>query len=281
MKQTYSLHKITAIDDFGFNPAEYSRFKFGDGTVARAFGTALAKGFIEKHLMNEYVKQQFVVISSPYAFVPTATFAMKNYFVFELNHWLAENDFPVIQEAKVHRTITYKEDYGNLDAAKRLSLIANDSFHIDKDFLKNKSLIFLDDIRITGSHEKMIIKMLDEYQLTNDLFLLYYAELVNKDIPPNIENTLNYFKVKSIFDLDDIIKGEKFYINTRIVKYILNCDFVSFSVFIKDQTHSFIQNLYHMAIGNGYHTFDNYSRNLNYIKEYLFVNKPKFIVDGN
>jgi hypothetical protein len=64
------------------------------------------------------------------------------------------------------RTITYKEDYGELDAEQRLlKLIGNDSFHIDKMFLKGKTLVFLDDIRITGGHERMIMKMIDEYEL--------------------------------------------------------------------------------------------------------------------
>lgn len=143
MAQTYSLHKINHTDRFGFNPADYSRFKFGDEAVAKAFGTALADGFIREHLSVNPVEQQLVVLSSPYSFIPTATFAMKTYFSYQLNRWLAENNMPVIQETKVHRTITYKEDYGELNAEERLSLIGNDSFHIDKDFLTEKRLFSL------------------------------------------------------------------------------------------------------------------------------------------
>ena len=102
------------------------------------------------------------------------------------NKWLAENNLPVVQETKVTRSITYKEDYGALDEAQRLTLIGNDTFQIDRDFLNNKVLIFLDDIRITGSHERMITKMLKEYGLENETHLLYFAELVNKNIHPNI-----------------------------------------------------------------------------------------------
>ena len=39
------------------------------------------------------------------------------------------------------------------------------------------SLIFLDDIKITGSHEKLINKMISEYALPNDTYFLYYAVL--------------------------------------------------------------------------------------------------------
>ena len=281
MNTTYSLHHINNAQAFGFNPDDYSRFKFGDDAVAKYFGAHLADGFIRDYLAENPIKQQVVVISSPYSFIPTATFAMKNWFVARLNRWLARHSYPVVQETKVHRTITYKEDYGELDAEQRMNLIGNDSFHIDKDFLQGKTLIFLDDIKITGSHERMIMKMVGEYGLSNDIFMLYFAELVNKNIHPNIENHLNYHQVKNIFDLDGIVKSNNFCINTRIVKYILNYDFESFCIFIQDQTFDFINLLYDMALGNGYHTIEAYELNLNFIKENLFLNNHKLIQHGN
>ncbi|WP_316820113.1 phosphoribosyltransferase family protein [Pedobacter gandavensis] len=266
---SYSLHKINDTVNFGFSADDYSRFKFGDDSVARYFGQDLAEGFIRYYLQENFITGQIVVISSPYCFIPTATFAMKNAFVSHLNRWLVEHGGLVVQEAKVHRTITYKEDYGGLSAEERMNLIGNDSFHIDKDFLEGKTLLFLDDIRITGSHERMILKMVKEYNLKNDIHMLYFAELVNKNIHPNIENHLNYHQVKSVFDLDEIIKAGNFAVNTRIVKYILNSDFESFSVFIAQQNMAFINNLYDLSLGNSYHTIPAYEENLNHLKSYL------------
>ena len=262
MPTTYSLHKIDNPDTFSFNSADYSRFKFGDDATAEKFGIALAKGFIKQHLTNNLIQQQIVVISSPYAFIPTATFAMKNHFVFEINRWLAANCLPVVQETKVNRMVTYKEDYGELNAEERINLIGNDTFHIDSNFVKDKTLFFLDDIRITGSHEKMITKMLDKHGMKNEIYLLYFAELINKDIHPNIENYLNYFSVKSVFDLNSIIHHERFTINTRIVKYILNTDTAIFTIFMQSHSASFLALLYNMALGNSYHTIEAYQKNL-------------------
>lgn len=266
---TYSLHKIDNGLKFGFNPDDYSRFKFGDDRVAKAYGKSLAEGFIKDFLEDSAISDQIVVISSPYCFIPTATFAMKNYFVYQLNHWLAEHNKPVVQEAKIHRTITYKEDYGALSAEERLKLIGNDSFHIDKDFLKDKVLFFLDDIKITGSHEKMILKMVKEYGLTNNIFMLYFAELINDDIHPNIENYLNYHQIKNVSDLDLIVKSGYFCFNTRIVKYILNCDFNSFQSFLEQQSDEFVQSLYNLSLGNSYHTIDSYAENFNFLKNQI------------
>lgn len=275
--KSYALHQIHHTEVFGFDPDAYSRFKFGDSLVAKEFGEQLADGFISGYLQDNFIDNQIVVISSPYSFIPTATFAMKDHFIHHLNRWLVDNGGMVVQEAKVHRTITYKEDYGALSAEERMSLIGNDSFHIDKHFLDHKTLLFLDDIRITGSHERMILKMVDEYGMKNDIHLLYFAELANKEIHPNVENLLNYHQVKSIFDLDGIIKGGSFCFNTRIVKYILNSDFNSFSIFIHNQTEEFINMLYNLSLGNGYHTIDAYAVNLNYIKNQINTKKYNLI----
>ncbi|EDM38209.1 hypothetical protein PBAL39_01302 [Pedobacter sp. BAL39] len=274
---TYSLHKIHDTVNFGFKADDYSRFKFGDANVARHFGQALADGFIENFLTENMIADQIVVISSPYCFIPTATFAMKDHFVYRLNRWLVDNGGHAVQEAKVHRTITYKEDYGELSAEARMMLIGNDSFHIDKDFIAGKTLLFLDDIKITGSHERMILKMVKEYGLKNQIHMLYFAELVNGDIHPNIENHLNYYSVKSIFDLEEVIKSNHFCINTRIVKYILNCDFESFSIFIERQDDAFINQLYDLSLGNSYHTIESYRENLNFIKNNINTKKYKLI----
>jgi len=277
LTQSYALHQIYDDADFSFDPNKYSRFKYGCGLAAKQFGTALADGFIADYLQHNKINNQIVVISSPYSFIPTATFAMKDSFIHQLNRWLVENGSLVVQESKVHRTVTYKEDYGALSAEDRMKLIGNDSFHIDKHFLEGKTLLFLDDIRITGSHERMILKMVDAYEMKNDIYLLYFAELANMEIHPNVENVLNYHKVKSIFDLEDIIKSGAFCFNTRIVKYILNTDLNSFSIFIINQTEDFINMLYNLALGNGYHTIDAYSVNLDFIKKQINTIKYKLI----
>ena len=274
---TYSLHKIDNTANFGFDPNDYSRFKFGDDLVARSFGKSLADGFVKYYLTDNRIADQIVVISSPYSFIPTATFAMKNYFVSQLNRWLAENGGLTVQEAKVHRTITYKEDYGELSAEERMNLIGNDSFHIDRDFLEGKTLLFLDDIKITGSHERMILKMAKAYGLKNEMHMLYFAELVNKEIHPNVENFLNYHQIKSIFDLEKIISNGYFCFNTRVVKYILNTESTSFSIFLERMDHDFIHQLYDLSLGNSYHLMEAYADNLQLIKSYIKDNTYKLI----
>lgn len=269
---TFSLHQIEKEREFSFSPSDYSKFKFGCKDSARKFGTTLGEAFAAKYIVTGLVTGQIVVLSSPYCFIPTATFAMKDYFVQVVNQWLVQYGLPVVQETKIHRTITYKEDYGELSAAQRTTLIQGDSFHIDTEFIKGKTLILLDDVKITGSHERVIERMMSQLGLTNKRIYVYFAELVNKDINPNIENFINYYSVKSLLDLDKIIKNENFLLNTRVVKYILNYDHEDFKVFIQYQNTKLAESIYHLALGNSYHLIPDYQKNLYFLRDLLANN---------
>jgi hypothetical protein len=263
-------HRITSPNRLGFNAQDYSKFKFGSKKVAKKFGFELADVFINNLCTFGYddlvYGKQIVICSSPFCFIPTATYAMKDYFVYRLNMWLKLNGYPVVQETKIHRTITYKEDYGGLSAEERMKLIAKDDFHIDKAFVAGKTVLFLDDIRITGSHEKVIERMIKQFDLASDYHFLYYGVLDSNDIHPSIENDLNYAFVKNLLDLDKIIKNEDFLLNTRVVKYLLNYKEGDFKIFINYQKKLFLDSLYHSAIGNSYHLIEDYKENFNYLE---------------
>ncbi len=270
----YSLHKISDVSSIPFSKDEYSKFKFGDDLIAEKFGKQLAEGYIENYLQNSDINNDIIVFSSPYDFIPTASYYLKQYFIYYLNLWLIENNKNVVCELKIFRTTTYKEDYGALSASERLKLIGNDSFYIDKEFIKNKFLIFIDDIKITGSHEFMIKKMINEFNLENKYSMLYFSELVNKEINPNIENFLNYHYVASLADINEIINTSRFVFNTRVVKFILSSSGDDFNAFLSEKENHFKNQLLNFSIGNKYHLMDAYSSNLNKLKNTL-INKQK------
>ena len=269
MNERFSLHKVVEQGKFPFSPEAYSKFKFGCKDTARDFGIALADAFAWEYIIPKKLTKQIVVTSSPYCFIPTATFAMKDYFVQRLNQYLVQAELPVVEETKIHRTVTYKEDYGELSAEERFALIQNDGFHMDTTFIKDKHIIFLDDIRITGSHERVINRMLGELNIEEHCIFTYFAELTNMDIDPKVENYLNYYFVKSLLDLDKIIKNDNFLFNTRVVKYMLNSPHEEFKTFINYQRVKFLETFYYLAIGNSYHLMDDYKENLNYLKKLL------------
>lgn len=267
----FSGFLIEKENEYGFSADDYSKFKHGSLDVARKFGHELADRFIKDCFSKTYDERPIVVVPSAYSHIPTASSFMKTFLVQKLNKYLYENNYPIVQETKINRSVTYREDYGEMLAEERYKLISCDKFHIDKSFVENKVLLFLDDIKITGTHERIIIKMLNEYNIGNDCYMLYFAELVNPDVCPKIENVLNNHFVKNLEQVDWIIKNEEFAFNTRVVKYILNAKSDDFDRFIEKQTESFKRELFYQSIGNEYFKFDSYLSNLA---------KLKTVVDG-
>jgi hypothetical protein len=217
MNKRYSLHHIHSADEFTFSPEEYSYFKYGDKSYAAKFAKELFDGFISAHDNILDTHKDIVVLPSPYMAIPTASNFLCFYFKKHLDFYLFQKGKKSSILSKINRNHTYTTDYGNLSFEDRKNLIANDTYSLDKDFLRGKLCIFIDDIKITGSHEFTVNKILDEYQVEADFLFMYYAELMNLELDPKIENYFNYYAVKSVEHIAEVMLKPSFQFNTRIV----------------------------------------------------------------
>lgn len=273
--QEWRLHSIESREKLSFNKDEYSRFKYGSKSIARKFGKEMAPG-IFLGLANGLDKSsQVVVAPSPYMFIPTATFALKDYLISNLNPLLISSGLKVVQETKVFRQTGYTSDYGSMTKEERSAVIGAESFHTDKEFLKDKCVLFLDDIKITGAHQDRMEEMIERMGLRNfcrEIIFVYYAQLEDKTSDPTIEDHLNYFSMKSLLDLDKIIKNDEFFFNTRNVKYILNAPHIECVNFLEYQRRIFVETLYHWAIGNSYHLEEKFRMNFMYLEQIINKN---------
>lgn len=266
MNTSFSLHKIHSQDDCPFSEEEYSWFKFGDKQFAKQFAKQLFDKFVKEHGDIILQQDQIIILPSPFLSIPTASNFLCYYFKEELNNFLFSNHKKAALESKIYRNQTYVTDYGNLDFEERVKLISNDTYYIDKNFISGKFCILLDDIKITGSHEHTVNKILNEYNVVGDFIFVYFAELISKDIHPKIENYYNYFAVKTIDDIINIVNRVTFQYNTRIIKYILNLDEETFIHFLKNISKDRAKDLFQLAISNNYHQINEYKNNINYIK---------------
>ena len=266
MNKSYSLHKIIEKDNSPFKEAEYSRFKFGDKFYAEKFAKELFSGFVDEFRELILADKEIVILPSPYLSIPTASNFLCYYFKKELNTFLFKNGKKASIESKIYRNQTYVTDYGNLDFEQRVKLISNDTYYIDRNCINGKLCIFVDDIKITGSHEHTVNKILDQYNVEGDFIFVYFAQLVNKEIHPKIENHYNYFAVHNVEDIVSIINSEHFQYNTRIVKFILSLNEDEFNYLVSNISAIKSNELFHLAISNNYHQILEYKNNINVIK---------------
>lgn len=263
MNTRYSLHHIHSADEFTFSPAEYSYFKYGDKSYAEKFAKELFDGFISGNEALLDSDKEIVVLPSPYMAIPTASNFLCFYFKKHLDFYLFQKGKKSSILSKINRNHTYITDYGNLNFEDRKNLIANDTYYIDKDFLRGKLCIFIDDIKITGSHEYTVNRILDEYSVEADFMFLYYAELMNFDLDPKIENFFNYYAVKNVKHVAEVMNKESFEFNTRIVKYILGLESSNFDYLTSKVKREQMDLLLELAISNNYHLIKEYENNIN------------------
>ncbi|RMZ59066.1 hypothetical protein D1632_16025 [Chryseobacterium nematophagum] len=267
MNKRYSLHHIHSEDEFSFSPSEYSYFKYGATSYAEKFAKELFEGFIAENKQLLDLNKEIVVLPSPYMAIPTASNFLCFYFKKYLDFYLFQQGKKSSVLSKINRNHTYITDYGNLNFEERKSLISNDTYYIDKDFLRGKLCIFIDDIKITGSHEYTVNKILEQYQVDADFIFLYYAELINFNLDPTIENFFNYYVVKNHEDIIEVMSKSDFQFNTRIVKYILGLESSKFEYLSSKVKRDQMDDLLELAISNNYHLIKEYENNINILTQ--------------
>lgn len=264
--KTFSVHHITKKGRFTFEPKEYSQFKYGCKDIARRYWYELAELFIHNDFKYRDINKPVLVMPSPYQNVPPSAVALMNYFKQRLNYRLYEKSKPSAQEIRIYRELTYNEDFSKMNAEQRMQCLSKDWQYIDSCFTKDKMLLCIDDVKITWTHEKIMRKLLEENWLDDDVTFLYFAEVLNPEIAPSVEDYINHAYVKTLYDLDKIIKGENYLLNGRTIKFILWYNFKGCKEFLKYQKDMFLHAIYSWAIENNYALDERYKKNFEFLE---------------
>jgi hypothetical protein len=264
MSNRFSLYKIHKKENIPFSAQEYSRFKYGDASIALRFGKELADSFLSQY-RDIALLPKLNLFSSPFQFIPTATYPLALSFLHSLNAFRSYNNLPACKFSRILRHTTYTQDYGQMSAVMRMQLIGADLFDFEGIRSEDEFLLMVDDILITGSHELVVRKALKSGGYTNNNMYLYFAELVNPDIDPSIENELNYAFVKTLPDFETILHSEHFQFNTRNIKFILGLNSDQSSRLISDLTEIKLNKLSSLALGDDYLSKPQFRDNLSKI----------------
>jgi hypothetical protein len=256
----FAANKFSSMADMPFDPKTYSELKFGCDTAAGVFGTELAVKFFEAHA-EILLTNDCVVIPSPYNFVPNAATIMSQHFVNHLNKLLVEANGQHVEWSIIHRKVSYVNDYGFLDASKRKKLIDGDSFYLNQGFLKGKTLLFIDDVRITGTHENKLVEVMKKNRLKNNCVFLYYAEFMFDGTGADIEAQINFAGLSSVEDFVDIARRPGHHMIVRPLKYLLSQSESDLTYVMQTLGRARTRDIYHACLGEGYYRIPAYQAN--------------------
>lgn len=272
-KHFHSLHKFKDKESIQFSAKEYSRLKYGSIKFGRKFGESLAKSLFEELLTsNKYLlESEIVVCSAPYKYLPVAATTISNFFTPRFNELRINlgKEVKSAQNLKVSRGHSYNVDYGALGVKERERRLSTDNYHIDKEALIGKTVIFIDDVKITGSHERRMENLLKSCGFDGDVIFCYYAEFTGEG-HPSIENYLNYNDLDDgLQSIQDIIIRDKVLLNTRLSKFIMSYDSVLLEEFFRFMSQEFLYDLYTGMIGNDYHNQEEFKGNMMLLNSFL------------
>lgn len=264
----YFVHGFTSLEDAPFSAEDYSKLKFGSNEVAKRFGYELADGFFKAHHAS-LLREQCVVIPSPYNYVRNAATVMSQHFVDRINHLICINGGNHVEWSTINRKVSYINDYGFLTKEKRKELIDQDTFFLNKGYLEGKTLILIDDVNITGTHEDKLIDILNKNEATNNTFYIYYAKYLKGAVGANIEAELNFAGIKDIYDFVELTKEPYHKVIVRPIKFTLSQPHDVFKKVIHLFPEGYVEKLYSGALAEGYHKIETYKENFNYLSTIL------------
>jgi len=268
-KIVMSAKKFYDGDFNDFDPKEYSCLKFGNVRVAKKLGHELADMMFELN-SNLLLANQCLVIPSPYNFVRNAATLMALHFIDRLNELLVEANGRHAEFMTIQRKVSYVNDYGFLPKDQRKALISNDRFFFNREYVKGKLLIFIDDCKITGTHQEKLEDILEERDLKNDVIFGYYAQYSGDN--PDIEARINFAGITGLSSYLDMLIGGDCEIIVRPIKFLLSRETGEFEdactrLYAAEPDR--LVELYRLAINEGYYRIPKYQQNLATLKRFF------------
>jgi hypothetical protein len=246
-----------------FSARQYSRYKYGSAVAAEAFARALGEAFCE--CRPEIVRvPKLLMTSSPYTYVPTAATALARSLQPVLNAARAGAGLPPAPLMQVDRIGTSAGDYGTLSAPARDRRMAANVLSFRRfppDQVRGAYLLVVDDVRVTGAHQRSVTRASDDMPFLARTFL-YIAcfRSASSRFDPTQENALNHAAVRTLGDLAGIVAGGDFSWNVRVCKFVLDrANRRGLSRFLGEMPGWFVRDLHRNSCRDGYARMDAYA----------------------
>jgi hypothetical protein len=158
----------------------------------------------------------------------------------------------------VDRISTSAGDYGTLSAqARDLHMAANvlsfRRFRAAR--VRDAHLLVVDDVRVTGAHQRCLVRASEDLPLAARIFLYIaaFADPSSGCLDPAQEDALNHAAVKTLDDLAGIVESGDFAWNVRVCKFTLSpANHGEISRFLRRMPDWFIGDLHRNSCRDGY-----------------------------
>jgi hypothetical protein len=240
-----------------FSSARYSRYKYGSVTAAEAFARALGTAFGERH-PELACAPRLLMTSSPYTYVPTAATTLARSLRPLLNAARTRYRLAPAPLVQVDRISTSTGDYGTLSAQARDRHMAANPLSFRRfrpDQVRNAHLLVVDDVRVTGAHQRCLMRASEELPLAARTFV-YIASFpspMDGCFDPAQEDALNHAAIKTLDDLAGIVEADDFAWNVRVCKFVLNpANYGDLPRFLRRMPGWFVRDLHRNSCRDGY-----------------------------
>jgi hypothetical protein len=247
-----------------FSAACYSRYKYGSVRATEAFAQALGAPLSER--LPELIRiPRLLLASSPYSYVPTAATGLARRLQPVLNAARASHGLTPAPLLKVDRVTTSAGDYGTLSAQARDRHMADNALSFGRfrpDQVRGAHLIVVDDVKVTGAHQRCLMRASRTLPLSARTFL-YIAAFDGSSgqyVDPVLEDGLNHAAVKTLGDLAAIVRAADFTWNVRACKFLLNpANRDDLPRFLAEMPDWFVRDLHRHSRRDGYTQMDIYA----------------------
>jgi hypothetical protein len=209
-----------------FSAARYSKYKYGSVAAAETFARALGAAFCQAH-PELALAPWLLMASSPYAHVPAAAATLARGLRPVLNAARAAHGLAPAPLLRVDRISPSAGDYGTLSAQARDRHMAANALSFRRfgaAQVRGAHLLVVDDVRVTGAHQRCLMRASEALPLAARTFLYiaaFPAHLSGR-FDPAQEDALNHAAVKTLDDLAGIVEAGDFAWNVRVCKFALS-----------------------------------------------------------
>lgn len=158
------------------NVPSYSRFKYGNTSDTTRFAWKVSE------LIKAHDLQDAVILASPYRHVPTAAANMT-----EQMYTTCQLPRPA---ERLHRLNITDGDYATMTQEERDSHFNAGHISVPAGLVEGKRVVIIDDICMTGTHERALHMALTELGAT-EVISAYIINAKGADLPPHFESQLN------------------------------------------------------------------------------------------